>query len=698
MAEPTSRENPAPRSPESRPSNGLGDETSRYLRQHRFNPVDWLPWGPDALRRARDEDRPLLVSIGYSACHWCHVMERESFENPDIARLMNESFVNVKVDREERPDIDRIYMDTALRIHGHGGWPLHAVCTPDGRPFFVGTYFPPERRDGMPAFPEVIQAVMRVWNERRAEIEENADQIAAALDVRPEGEARVEPGPETIRAGARTMLESADRIHGGLGRAPKFPSPPSLELLTAALDFLDEEEARSTARFLSLTAREMARRGLYDQLGGGFHRYCVDASWTLPHFEKMLYDQGQLLSVYAELARRSHDVDDLVWPIRETVDYLRREMRTGNGTYCASQDADSEGVEGRFFVWTPEEIEEVRGEEADAFCSAYGVRPGGNFENGTTHLVDEARAPRPRFAEARARLLARRSTRVPPATDPKQVTAWNGHVISGLARASAVTGDVSMLEDAARAARFILDEMIDAQGRLQRIHDERGARIPAFLDDHAALLEACLDLQRAGAGNRFLEPAVWLAREILERFADRATGTLYLTASDGETFIYRPQSEPDGATPDPAGLALLGLSRLAALSGAREIDAFVERAIHGRGLHLERAPQAFPTLLRAVALRARGMAMAVIVGEPETAGTAALASRARRVLRPEDAIVVVAPGESAPSGIGEEWLLGREAVDDRPTAYLCHGHACSLPIQDPARLVAHLVVEAPARD
>jgi len=394
MAEPTSSE--------PRPVNRLDNESSAYLRQHRFNPVDWAPWGPEALQRAREQDRPLLVSIGYSACHWCHVMERESFENPEIARLMNASFVNVKVDREERPDVDQIYMEASLRLHGHGGWPLHAICTPDGRPFFVGTDFPPERRGGMPAFPEVIEAVMQAWREQRDEIEQNADRIAAALAARPEGGTRNAVGAETVREAARTILKGADPIHGGFGQAPKFPTPTNLELLITALDFLDQQEAADAARFLAHTAREMARRGLYDQLGGGFHRYCVDASWTIPHFEKMLYDQGQLLSVYAELARRSHDTDDLLWPIRETAGYLRREMRAAEGAYHASQDADSEGVEGRFSVWTRAEIEEVLGSEADAFCTAYGVRPQGNFEHGTTHLVDEARAPRPRFAEARA--------------------------------------------------------------------------------------------------------------------------------------------------------------------------------------------------------------------------------------------------------------------------------------------------------
>ena len=683
-----------------RPTNRLAGETSAYLRQHQYNPVDWYPWGDEALDRARAEDRPLLVSIGYSACHWCHVMERESFENPEIAARMNESFVCIKVDREERPDVDQIYMDTALKMNGQGGWPLNAICTPDGRPFYVGTYFPPERRGNTPGFPEVIDAVMRAWREQRDQVEDNAGQIAAALVERPEGETGGVVGPEAIRHAAQLIMRSADHAHGGFGQAPKFPTPTNLEFLITALDFVPHDEATGIAQFLALTAREMSRRGLYDQLGGGFHRYCVDTSWTIPHFEKMLYDQGQLLSFYAELARRAHEPGDLVWPIRETADYLRREMRAENGAYYASQDADSEGVEGKFFVWTPGQIANLLGDDADLFCTTYGVRLAGNFEDGTTHLVDEARAPRAELAAARARLLTARAERIPPATDRKHVAAWNGYTISGLARAASAIGDDEMLEDARRAADFVLGSMRDGAGRLQRVHNEGRAHVSGFLDDHAGMLMACLDLQRAGAGNHYLGAAQGLADDILDRFVDKDSGALYLTPSDGGRLIHRPRSDHDGATPDASGLALLGLSRLAALSCASEasdiseLAAFVDRAIAGQGAILERTPHAFPTLLRAVALRARGLSVAVIVGDPDKAETRALANRARRVLRPDDAVVVVAPGAPAVTGISPSWLEGREAVDGRATAYVCHGTACSLPVHDPAELIAELVPEA----
>ena len=682
-----------PASPDARPTNRLAGETSAYLRQHQHNPVDWMPWGEEALERARREDRPLLVSIGYSACHWCHVMERESFEDPEIATAMNEAFVCIKVDREERPDVDQIYMDTALKLNGQGGWPLNAVCTPDGRPFFVGTYFPPERRGNAPGFLEVIEAIMKAWREQRDQVEDNAGQIAAALVDRPEGTSSITPGAETVRQAARKIMAVADLAHGGFGQAPKFPTPTNLEFLTAALDFLPQEEATETARFLALTAREMSRRGLFDQLGGGFHRYCVDASWTIPHFEKMLYDQGQLLSFYAELARRAHDPADLVWPIRETVAYLRREMRAPNGAYYASQDADSEGVEGRFFVWTPGQIANLLGDDADRFCTTYGIRLAGNFEGGTTHLVDEARGPRDELADARARLLAERAKRVPPATDRKHVSAWNGYVISGLARASTTLGDRGMLADAVAAADFLLGSMRDARGHLQRVHNEGVAHVTGFLDDYASLLIACLDLQRAGAGNHYLAAAERLAEEILERFADRETGVLYLSPEDEKSLIHRPRSDHDGATPDASGLSMLGLTRLAALSHASELDDFVDRALVEQSLDLERAPHAFPTLLRAVALRARGLSVAVIVGDPAADQTRALADRARRVLRPEDAVLVSEPGAPVPPAVAADWLTGREAIDGRPTAYVCRGTSCSLPVHTPAELVAELVPE-----
>jgi len=679
------------------PSNRLAAETSAYLRQHMNNPVDWHPWGESALAKARAEDKPLLVSIGYSACHWCHVMERESFENAETAALLNQLFVPVKVDREERPDVDRIYMDFVVRTSGHGGWPLTVFCTPDGRPFWGGTYFPPAPRHGLPSFRDVLTGLGRAWATQRVDVEESATQVVAQLTRKPPGVATQPPGAHSLRDAASGLLESADAESGGFGGAPKFPTPTSLDALLAAVDVLPAATAQAALDHLLLSCREMARRGLFDQLGGGFHRYCVDATWTIPHFEKMLYDEGQLLRVYAETWRRTGcKNDELVWPIRETVAYLRREMAAPDGGYFASQDADSEGEEGIYSVWTPDQVRSVLGDErGDAFCAAYGVTKLGNFENGTTQLVDQARRERVLFAAERAQLLGVRAGRIPPATDRKRVASWNGYLISGLARAGSLLGDAAMLADAVATADFVLTRMRDTEGRLTHVYNEGRAHVTGFLEDVAALLEATLDLHRAlsGAGglrggDRFLVAAVALAEDIVARFFDQNDGDLYLTPSDGERLVHRPRSEPDGATPNAAGSAALGLLRAAALTGRSEWHDVVLRVLRANAYFIERAPAAFPTFARAAAIAERGLTVAVVVGDPADPATAALADRARRVLAPEDGVIVVAPGAAPPAALDRAWLVGRHAVGGRATAYVCRGTTCSLPVHEPDALAA----------
>jgi uncharacterized protein YyaL (SSP411 family) len=678
--------------------NRLGRETSAYLRQHMHNPVDWYPWGEAALTAARGGDRPLLVSIGYSACHWCHVMERESFEDPDTAVLMNRLFVNVKVDREERPDVDRLYMDFLLRTSGHGGWPLTVFCTPDGRPFYAGTYFPPERRHGMPAFREVLDAVAEAWSTRREELEESASRAVTALAQRPRGVAAAVPGAGSLGAVAARLMAGADREHGGFGGAPKFPTSPALAALLAAVDVLPAAQGADVLGHVTHTCREMARRGLFDHLGGGFHRYCVDAEWTIPHFEKMLYDQGQLLAVYAETWRRHHAAggeppeadDDLVWPVRETVAWLRREMAAPGGGFFASQDADSEGEEGRYYVWTPGEIRTALGPEAGAaFCAAYGVTEEGNFEHGTTHLVDRTRDPRSERSAERAALRAIRSRRVPPGTDRKRVASWNAWAVSGLARAGSVLGDAAMLAEAGATARFVLERMRDERGRLLHVYDDGGGRGLGFLEDAAALLGAVLDLFRAGAPAAgeagWLAVAVEIATDLVMRFWDADEAELFLSPSDGEALVHRPRPEPDGATPHAAGQAAVGLLRAAALAGRRDWEQVVERLLRSHAFAIERLPEGHPTLARAAALAERGVSVAVVAGEPGDPGVVALADRARRLLGPEDAVVVAAPG-APPAGLDPSWLAGREPVGGRPTAWVCRGTSCSLPVTDPGHL------------
>jgi uncharacterized protein YyaL (SSP411 family) len=649
------------------------------------NPVDWHPWGREALARAEREDRPLLVSIGYSACHWCHVMEHESFEDPDTAALMNELFVCIKVDREERPDVDQIYMDTVTGLTGHGGWPLTVFCTPDGRPFYGGTYYPPEPRHGMPAFRQVLAGVAQAYRDRREEVVRSAAEITEALARRPVVGGAL-PGAEVAAQGAMRLLQRADTEHGGFGGAPKFPTPTSLDLLLAAGDVLPERKAREALEHVVLTCREMARGGLYDHLGGGFHRYSVDARWCVPHFEKMLYDQGQLLRSYTEAWRQSGaSDDDLLWPVRETAAFLRREMSAPDGGWYASQDADSEGEEGRFYVWTPASVGEVLGDAAAEFCAAYSVTERGNFEHGTTVLMDRARKPRAQFAAERERLLDARRARIAPGTDRKRVTAWNALCISGLARAGALLEDAAMLADAVAAADFLASRLVDADGRLLRIWNEGRAHVLAFLDDHAALLEANLDLYRAGAGERFLARALELAGAIQSRFFDAGEGDLFLTPSDGEPLAQRPRSDHDGATPHSTGLAVLGLLRAAQIAGRADLRDVALRVLRTHAAGLERMPEAFPTLARAVLLAERGGSLALVVGDAGGAATRALAARARRVLAPEDAVIVAPPG-APPAGVDPSWLAGRGPVNGRPAAYLCRGTTCSLPIAEPEDL------------
>jgi uncharacterized protein YyaL (SSP411 family) len=670
--------------------NRLAQETSAYLRQHMHNPVDWHPWGEQALARAHSEDKPLLVSIGYSACHWCHVMEHESFEDPETAALMNRLFVCIKVDREERPDVDQIYMDTVTGLTGHGGWPLTVFCMPDGRPFYGGTYYPKEPRQGMPSFQQVLHGIDEAYRQRADEVATSADQITAALGRRQEGPAEGAPGAHTLEQAALRLLQRADPKHGGFGGAPKFPTPTSLDALLAAADVLPERKAREAVDHVVFSCREMSRGGLYDHLGGGFHRYTVDGHWCVPHFEKMLYDEGQLLRTYVEAWRRSGaDDEDLLWPVRETVDYLEREMRAEDGGWFASQDADSEGEEGRFYVWTPEAVErELGAERAAAFCNTYSVTERGNFEHGTTVLYDGARRPRAQHAKDRAALLKVRATRVAPGTDHKRVLSWNALTISGLARAGSLLGEDAWTERAAAAADFILTSLRDDRGRLLRVFNEGRAHVTGFLDDHASLLEALLDLQRAGAGERFAVAAAEIADAVVARFYDPEQEDLFLTPSDGEPLVQRPRSDHDGATPHSTGAALTGLLRAASLLGEPGWRDVAERTLQRHAFVLERAPEAFPTLSRAALLAERGLSVAVVIGDPEAQETRALAARARLVFAPEDAVLVHAPDAPLPARIDPFWLTGREALAGRATAYVCRGTTCSLPIHDPEALAS----------
>jgi uncharacterized protein YyaL (SSP411 family) len=661
--------------------NALAGETSPYLRQHRDNPVDWLPWGEEALRRARDGDRPLLVSIGYSACHWCHVMERESFEDPEVAALMNEHFVCVKVDREERPDVDAIYMEAVQGMTGHGGWPLNVFLTPEQMPFFGGTYFPPEQRHGMASWPQVLTAVAEAWRSKRAEIDAQGEQMAARLS----GAALLEPSEDgltadTLDAAVATLRSGYDSVQGGWGGPPKFPAASVIELLL-----------RRGERAMALhTLRSMASGGIYDHVGGGFARYAVDATWTVPHFEKMLYDNALLARAYLHGWLISGDAT-LRRTAEETLEWALREMRGPEGAFYAALDADSEGVEGRFYVWSLDELREVLGDDAPAAIAWFGATEEGNFEPTPRTNVLEARGPEPEPEQReriRAALLARRAQRVRPGTDDKRLTAWNGLMISALAEAGAVLQREDLLDAARTAAAYVLDHMRDADDHLLRTSDGRTARLNAYLEDHAFMVEALLELYAATFEPRWFAAARALADAMIERFADPERGGFFQTSSDHERLVARRKELDDAPTPSGSSSAAFGLLRLAALTGEASYE---EHALGVLRLVARVAPQhaqGFGHLLQALDFHLGPVREVALVGED----TGALQRVVRAALRPH---VVLAGGDGADDG-GVPLLQGRTPVDGRAAAYVCERFACLRPVTEAAELEALLARASPA--
>jgi uncharacterized protein len=624
--------------------NALAEETSPYLRQHAENPVDWLPWGPVALARAQAEDKPLLVSIGYSACHWCHVMERESFEDERTAALMNEEFVCVKVDREERPDVDALYMEAVQAMTGHGGWPLNVFLTPEQLPFYGGTYFPPDPRPGMPAWTQVLQAIGEAWAERSEEIRAGGERLRERLS----GGATLKPSTEPLREGA---LEEAvaglraafDTRNGGFGGAPKFPPASVIELLLLRAartgrpaDTSNEDQRRerstgeATARGIEAemalrTLRAMASGGIHDQLGGGFARYSVDAAWTVPHFEKMLYDNALLARAYLHGWQASRD-PRLLEVCNDTLDWALREMRGPEGGFYSALDADSEGVEGRFYVWTIAQLRDALGEDADAAIAWFGATEQGNFSDGAGGAqlpepglnVLQARGSQPppdrsqetlasgehpRFgqrARIRARLLEVRAGRTRPGLDDKRLMSWNALMISALADAGATLEESRYLDAARVCAEFLLAQMRDSSGRLLRTYNDGRARIGAYLEDHAFLLEALVVLFEATCEERWFNEATALADTLIARFADPQNGGFYSTAADGEELIARRKDLEDSPIPAGASSAAVGLLRLAQLTGEQEYERHAVSVLRLLAEIAPAHPTAFGHLLQAL--------------------------------------------------------------------------------------------------
>ncbi|HET6793192.1 MAG TPA: thioredoxin domain-containing protein [Acidimicrobiales bacterium] len=665
--------------------NRLADETSPYLRQHRDNPVDWYPWGEDAFAAARRRDVPLLVSVGYSACHWCHVMAHESFEDPAAAAVMNELFVNVKVDREERPDVDAVYMEAVQAITGHGGWPMTVFLLPDGRPFYGGTYFPPAPRGGMPAFTELLGAVNDAWVNRRDEVLRQADLLAEAVRDRttlPSGTAGDGPGPDDrqiLEGGYRTLRSVHDDDNGGFGRAPKFPQPSMIEFLLRAHRHNGDP---STLAMVTTTLDAMASGGMYDHLGGGFARYSVDEVWLVPHFEKMLYDQAGLARVYLHAwqvtgERRWLQVVD------ETLAYVLRDLRHPDGGLYSAEDADSEGEEGLFYLWTPAQLEEVLGPELAAEATRWwGVTAAGNFE-GRNILHRPVRGDLlrpPPVEEARRRLFEARTARVRPGLDDKVLTEWNAMACAALAEAGAAAGRPDWTAAAVEVAEFLLGSLRRPDGRWLRSWQGGRARHLAYAADHAWLVEAFVAVYSATGRLRWLDEAVAAAEELTRLFWDPVEGGFHTTGDDAERLVVRTKELFDGATPSANSVAAGALLRLEALTGRTDLGDRARSTLDMLRPTMAAHPTGFTHALAALDTAAYGVTEVVVAGErPDL-----VAAAARRYLP----AAVLAWGERGPGPLWE----GR----DEGAAYVCHDYVCGLPASTVDELVGQLGGPTPA--
>ena len=664
--------------------NRLAGATSPYLLQHADNPVDWWPWGDEALAESRRRDVPVLLSVGYAACHWCHVMAHESFEDAETAAYLNEHFVSVKVDREERPDVDAVYMAATQQLTGQGGWPMTCALTPDGEPFFAGTYFPPEPRHGMPSFRQVLAAISDAWHTRRDEV----NRVGIDVVIRLRSVAAALPGPELgadeLDAAARTLAGDADRVHGGFGGAPKFP--PSM-----VCEFLLRHAARTgsdeSLDLVSQTFHAMARGGMYDQLAGGFARYSVDAAWVVPHFEKMLYDNALLLRAYLHWWRQTGDpLGERI--ARETADFLLRDLRTPEGGFASALDADTGGVEGATYAWTPEQLTDVLGPNDGRWATeVLGVTAAGTFEHGASVLQlradpDDA----DRWAAVRARLAAARATREQPDRDDKVVAAWNGLAVTALAEAGVLLAEPTYLDAAIVAGDLLRTLHTDEHGRLLRTsRDGVAGANPAVLDDHGCVGEAWLALLGATGDPRWLAPADAVLGRALDAFA-AADGGFHDTAADADALVVRPRDVSDNASPAGVSAVASALLVFAAVTGSARHRTAAEQAVASAAGLARQAPRfAGWTLAVAEALVAGPLQIAVIGPAGDPARTEL--HRAAMALASPGAVVVASqpqPSDSPAMAL----LAGRGLVEGRPAAYVCRGFVCERPVTDPLGLAA----------
>ena len=668
-------------------TNHLIHETSPYLLQHAHNPVDWYPWGDEALQKAKTENRPILLSIGYSACHWCHVMERESFEDEKIAALMNDLFVNIKVDREERPDLDEIYMNAVQMLTGRGGWPMTVFLTPEGKPFYGGTYFPPEDRYGVPGFTKILQGVANAYREKPHEVKRSVGQILTGLQrMSLSTESQQSFSSDIIAQSVERLTQAYDADHGGLGKAPKFPNVGVYEL------FLRHYHRSKANRFLDMvthTLTKMAQGGIYDHLGGGFHRYSVDEKWLVPHFEKMLYDNAQLVRIYAQVYCVTGE-PLFKQVVDETMTYLTREMLHSEGGFYSTQDADSEGEEGKFFVWTEAEVTRILGEEpSEIFCRIYDVSEEGNFEGkNILHPIltleqasklfrRDLKAIESLVSDAKMKLFQEREKRIKPFRDEKILTSWNGLMLSGLAEAIKISGRPAYLEAADRTVDFIFTKMF-RDGRLLHTYKDGTGKILGYLDDYAFLAAGLLDLFEATVNRMHLDRALKLAVTMLDEFWDEAGAGFFYTGRAHEQLIARSKPIFDASIPSGNAVATQVLQRLYHYTETENYLKSAERILRAYYDTMENQPFGFAHMLAALDFYLQKPKEIVLVGDKKDPKTLELLTKIHSLYVPNMTLQLASPEESLEKI--SSLLAGKKQIADKPTVYVCHNFTCSRPV------------------
>ena len=689
--------------------NKLISEKSPYLLQHAHNPVDWYPWGPEAFERAKKEDKPVFLSIGYSTCHWCHVMEQESFEDPEVAQLMNQTFVCIKVDREERPDIDNIYMTLCQMMTGRGGWPMTIIMTPDKRPFFATTYIPKETRFGQTGMKELVPSIRALWQGRREELFASAEQIAGALDQiasESPGSLRGELGEGTLKTAYDQFSQQFDKQYGGFGTAPKFPTPHNLMFL---LRYWRRTGDEGVLGMVEKTLQGMRLGGIYDHVGFGFHRYSTDSRWFLPHFEKMLYDQALLAMAYTEAYQATAGKEEYEQTAREIFSYVLRDMTDPKRGFYSAEDADSEGEEGKFYLWTHDEVGHILSqEEAELITSVFHIEREGNFTEEATgrktggnifyldkplrEIASDLAVPLEGLGQtlegARTKLFEAREKRVHPHKDDKILTDWNGLMIAALAKGAQVFGEPLYEEAARRAADFVLSKMVDARGRLYHRYRDGEAAITAFLDDYAFLTWGLIELYETTFEPSYLHKALDLNAMMIKHFWDGKKGGLYFTADDADTILTRKKEIYDGAVPSGNAVAMLNLLRLARLTAQPELEEKAAHLSRAFSTMISQAPGAHTQWMIALDFARGPCYEVVIVGDPHAEDTKAMVRTLRKAFVPSKAVILRPAGAETPDITRlAEFSKDLSRLNNKATAYVCRNFQCELPTTEPQQML-----------